>query len=119
MKKVLVVAISLVLSISAFSQSITFNKYYVKTESGGQPELVDEIIRTIEIKENVITVTNLFGCEYTSEYRIVEKLAENKYIIAYEGQEVVLIYSAEERVLVVTSGNGVKGERLLHMYAQN
>lgn len=119
MKKLALIVVGIVMSLATYSQTITFDKYYVKTESGGQPELVDTIVRTIQIKDNVITVTNLFGCEYTSEYRIVEKLADNKYVIAYEGQEVVLVYSAKDQILVVTSGNGVKGERLLHMYAQN
>jgi hypothetical protein len=117
MKKVLFLFVSIILSLNVFSQTITFSKYYVKSESGGQPVLVDELVRTIEIKDDVVTVTNLFGCEYTSEYRIVDKLADNKFVIAYEGQEVVLVYSEKDQVLVVTTGLGVKGERMMHMYA--
>lgn len=118
MKRAIVVLVGLILSFNAFSQVVTFKKYYVKSESGSQPELIDEITRSIEFKEHVVVVTNLFGCEYISEYRIVEKLSDNKYVIAYEGQEVVLIYSPEEKMLVVTTGEGVKGERTLHLYAE-
>ena len=118
MKRIIVLLASIFISYSAFSQVITFKKYYLKSELGGQPELIDDITRTIEFKEHVIEVTNLFGCEYTSEYRIVEKLSDHKYIIAYEGREVVLIYSPEEKMLVVTTGEGIKGERTLHLYAE-
>jgi len=118
MKNVILIVALILISGSIFSQTITFKKYYVKTEAGSQPELVDELIRTIEFKEHVIVVTNLFGCAYTNEYTIVEKLADNKYVIAYEGREVVLCYSPEEKFLVVTTGAGVKGERILHLYAE-
>jgi len=118
MKKIIVLLASIFISYSAFTQVITFKKYYLKSEFGGQPELIDNITRTIEFKDHSIEVTNLFGCEYTSEYRILEKLAENKYVIAYEGREVVLVYSPKDQILVVTTGEGVKGERTLHLYAE-
>ncbi len=118
MKKLIVLFVTVVLSMSAFSQVITFKKYYQKSSPGSQPELIDQKVRTIAFMENVVVVTNLFGCEYTSEYRIVEKISNNKYIIAYEGQEVILIYSAENQMLVVTVGKGVIGENNIHLYAE-
>ena len=118
MKKFVILFVTVILSMSAFSQVITFKKYYQKSSPGSQPELIDQKVRTIEFMENVVVVTNLFGCEYTSEYRIVEKLSENKYIIAYEGNEVILIYSAENQMLVVTVGKGVIGENNIHLYAE-
>ena len=79
---------------------------------------MDCLVRTIEFKEDVIQVTNLFGCEYISEYRIVEKINENSFIIAYEGIEVGLKYSPTDNILVVTTGMGIKGERIIHIYGE-
>ena len=116
MKNLIAVVTVLLISTIGMSQKYTFGKYYQKTETG-QAVLIDEHKRTIEFQEDRVTVNNLFGCEYTSEYSIVEKISDTKYIIAYEGKEIVLVISPKEGFLAVTSGVGVKGQRITHLYA--
>jgi hypothetical protein len=118
MKYAISTIIALVISLGSFSQVYTFNAHYVKIENGHQPEYLDSMVRTIEFKEDVIQVTNLFGCEYISEYRIVEKINDHSYIIAYEGIEVSVKYSVTDNILVVTNGMGIKGERVIHIYGE-
>ena len=118
MKNIIAIITVLLISTVGMSQKYTFSKYYQKAETG-QAVLVDDHIRTIELQEDRITVNNLFGCEYTSEYAIVEKISETKFVIAYEGQEIVLVFSPKDGFLAVTSGIGVKGQRITHLYANN
>ena len=118
MKYIVALLFAFSISLSAYSQLYTFNTHYLKIENGFQPQFVDSVIRTIEIKKDVVIVTNLFGCAYTNEFRIVERLSENTFVIAYEGNEVVVMYSPDDRILVVTNGVGVKGERTIHIYGE-
>lgn len=117
--KNLILAIAFILaSTVGMSQIHTFNTHYVKVENGLRPEFKDAEIRTVEIKENVITVTNLFGCAYTADYTIVDRLDEHTMVVAYEAHEVIVKYSPTDKILVVTTGLGVKGHREVHIYGE-
>ena len=118
MKYIAIIILSIFIQLGAFAQKHTFNTHYKKMETGLRPVLVDSAIRTIEIKDHVIIVSNLFGCEYTSEYEIKERLDEYSFVVSYESEEVVVKYSPDEKLLVVTAGFGVKGQRQVHLYGE-
>ena len=118
MKNSITTVLAIFISLLGMSQVYTFNAHYLKIENGNQPQFVDSMVRTIEFKKDVIEVTNLFGCEYISEYRIVEKINDHSYVIAYEGIEVGLKYSVADNILVVTTGMGLKGDRVIHIYGE-
>ena len=108
----------LLLSSMTIAQEHTFNAHYIKVENGLRPEFQDSEIRTMEIKEDVITVTNLFGCAYNADYTIIERIDQNTIVVAYEAHEVIVKYSPEDKILVVTTGLGVKGQREVHIYGE-
>lgn len=116
MKRISALLISILLPTVLFSQVLTFTKHYIKDE-GRKPILVDESTRTIEFTENEVIVTNLWSCNDTNVFKIIEKVDKNTYVIAYEGSEVVIVYCEKDKVLVVTTGNGVKGERVARLYS--
>ncbi len=118
MKSLIIAIVISLVSTIGLSQVHTFNTHYVKVENGLRPKFKDAEIRTIEIKENVITVTNLFGCAYSSDYTIVDRLDDHTMVVAYEAHEVIVKYSSTDKILVVTTGIGAKGHRKVHIYGE-